>query len=139
MPPEAPGAAFWLDKARRDLRMAELALQQGAVFADQVCFHSQQCAEKALKAMLVAAGRVPPRSHDLGTILDEVERASPAPEWRSLRDAAELLSDFGVGPRYPGWDAIDQSVDPVAVLDAARSVLVEIERQLTSSGAPVRG
>jgi hypothetical protein len=36
MPPEAEGPAIWLDKARRDLRMAELAQAQGVDFADQV-------------------------------------------------------------------------------------------------------
>ena len=37
----------WLIFAHQDLRMAELALDEGIY--NQVCFHSQQCVEKAIK------------------------------------------------------------------------------------------
>ena len=37
----------WLAFAREDLRMAELALSE-SIF-NQVCFHAQQCVEKAIK------------------------------------------------------------------------------------------
>jgi HEPN domain-containing protein len=127
MPPEAEGPAIWLDKARRDLRMAELAQAQGVDFADQVCFHAQQCAEKALKAALIAAGRVPPHVHDLGVVLDAVVESAPGVDWAALRDSAERLSDFGVGPRYPGWDVMVEAVEPGAVLEAARGILQAVE------------
>ncbi len=38
----------WLQFAAEDLQMAELAMRE-AIY-NQVCFHSQQCAEKAIKA-----------------------------------------------------------------------------------------
>lgn len=131
MPPETDGPVVWLEKARRDLKMAELAQAQGADFADQLCFHAQQCAEKALKAALIAAGRVPPHVHDLAVVLDAVVDAAPAAaEWAALREPAERLSDFGVGPRYPGWDLMVDAVDTGAVLEAARSILHAVERHL---------
>ena len=37
----------WLIFAEEDLRIAELALPHGIY--NQVCFHAQQCAEKAIK------------------------------------------------------------------------------------------
>jgi len=83
MPPEAEGPVAWLEKARRDLTMAELAQAQGENFADQVCFHAQQCAEKALKAVLIAAGRVPPHVHDLGVVLDALVELAPAADCTS--------------------------------------------------------
>ncbi|MCX7017993.1 MAG: HEPN domain-containing protein [Candidatus Sumerlaeota bacterium] len=39
----------WLEFARQDLQMAELALNEGIY--NQVCFHSQQYVEKCLKAL----------------------------------------------------------------------------------------
>ena len=39
----------WLAFAHEDLRVAEIALPEGLF--NQVCFHSQQCVEKALKAL----------------------------------------------------------------------------------------
>ena len=40
----------WLVFAREDLRIAELAMNEGLY--NQVCFHSEQCVEKVLKAWL---------------------------------------------------------------------------------------
>lgn len=51
----------WLLFAQQDLRMAELALNEG--IWPQVCFHSQQCVEKLIKAKL-AVGTTP-RTHKL--------------------------------------------------------------------------
>jgi HEPN domain-containing protein len=57
--------ADWLHFAREDLCVAELAFS--AQIYSQVCFHAQQCVEKALKASLRHHGIVPPRSHQLST------------------------------------------------------------------------
>ena len=43
--------ALWLRLADEDLAMAQLALDQGIY--RQTCFHAQQAAEKALKALLL--------------------------------------------------------------------------------------
>lgn len=44
----------WVAKAEHDLRNAEYVLTlTEACPTDTVCFHSQQCAEKYLKALLV--------------------------------------------------------------------------------------
>ena len=51
------GVIRWVDKAEHDLRAAEHLLQfQEGGLTDIVCFHCQQCAEKYLKALLVALG-----------------------------------------------------------------------------------
>jgi HEPN domain-containing protein len=57
----------WLLFAHQDLRMAELAMTEGLY--NQVCFHSQQCAEKAIKGLLVHQGKVPPRTHRFADLL----------------------------------------------------------------------
>lgn len=50
----------WLAFAREDLRMAELVMAEGLY--NQVCFHCQQCAEKAVKGLLAYQGQTPPRN-----------------------------------------------------------------------------
>ena len=47
--------------------MAELALAEG-IF-NQVCFHAQQCVEKAIKGWLEQQGRIPPRTHRMADLL----------------------------------------------------------------------
>ncbi len=43
----------WLRKAKHDIRAAEHLLTIADPPTDVICFHSQQCAEKCLKAFLV--------------------------------------------------------------------------------------
>ena len=50
----------WLEKASRDIRMAELAINEELY--DEAAFHRQQVAEKAL---LVACRIKPPKTHSL--------------------------------------------------------------------------
>src|SRR5664280_107092 len=63
VPPEPPWAP-WLARAREDLQMAE-ALAKAELATWGVCYHAQQSLEKGLKALLVATGADPPRSHNL--------------------------------------------------------------------------
>lgn len=72
MPPEvyAPGSpADWLRHAYSDLALAGITpLPQ--VLLEQLCFHAQQAAEKALKGILVACNVAVPRTHNLRTLFD---------------------------------------------------------------------
>ncbi|HEY8952558.1 MAG TPA: HEPN domain-containing protein, partial [Candidatus Dormibacteraeota bacterium] len=54
----------WLQFARQDIADAEALLQKSSHFRN-VCFLAQQCAEKALKAILVWNGLEVPFRHDL--------------------------------------------------------------------------
>ncbi len=58
-------AREWMASAAIDLDAAELWLQQRSHGFGIACFHAEQAAEKALKALLVAGGIDPPRTHDL--------------------------------------------------------------------------
>jgi HEPN domain-containing protein len=63
--------ARWTEKAEHDFMAAEHAMKLvGEGLTDIVCFHSQQCAEKYLKALLLYQGAAFPRTHDLRLLLD---------------------------------------------------------------------
>ena len=49
--------AEWLAKAEEDYSVAKGLLRRRKVPADSVCFHSQQAAEKYLKAVLAGERR----------------------------------------------------------------------------------
>ena len=57
----------WLRFAREDIRMADLAMAEGLY--NQVCFHSQQCTEKALKAWLAQTEESIPRTHRMADLM----------------------------------------------------------------------
>jgi HEPN domain-containing protein len=122
----------WLYMANEDLRTAELTWREG-IYA-QTCFHAQQCAEKALKALLVAqTGHAAPRTHYIVELLQLL----PAKLRQELpADLAPALDTYYVATRYP--DAIVGSLpealpgreDACQALDLARAVLLYVKEQL---------
>jgi HEPN domain-containing protein len=94
-------AAEWVAKAEEDLKTAAqvLKLGEGCPTA-AVCFHAQQCAEKYLKAYLVFRGTAFPKTHEIEDLVARMpERDRPA---LTVEEQA-LLTEYAVGPRYPGW------------------------------------
>jgi HEPN domain-containing protein len=93
--------AEWVQKAEGDFGTAEreISAQLNPNY-DAVCFHSQQCAEKYLKARLQEAGIRFGRTHDLSPLLDLAIPLEPA--WESFRDGLDTLTTFAVDYRYPG-------------------------------------
>jgi len=85
----------WLTFARQDLRMAELALTEGIL--NQVCFHAQQCVEKAIKGWLEQHGQTAPRTHRL---VDLIQLLSPD-VMSDLNNDLPLLDRFYIPTRYP--------------------------------------
>lgn len=67
---------------------------------DAVCFHSQQAAEKFLKARLQEAEIPFARIHDLTVLLDNLVTIEP--EWEGLRFQLHSLTAYAVEYRYPG-------------------------------------
>lgn len=124
------GVIRWVDKAEHDLRAAEHLLQfQEGGLTDIVCFHCQQCAEKYLKALLVALGVRFPKTHDLRLLLDLM------PENVLLdlqRTRVVPLNRYVIEGRYPGdWEPItaEEAQEALAmaqeVREAARAKLPE--------------
>ena len=118
----------WIEKAEHDLRNAEYVLTlKEECPTDTVSFHSQQCAEKYLKALLVWHGIVFPKTHDLVALFNLV----PSNCGLLLRmEEVSPLNRYSVEARYPGdWDIIDvrEATDAVKmaqrVREAVRSVL----------------
>lgn len=100
MPPESRGPGSpedWLRHARSDLAMCGMKRTR-SVLAETLCFHAQQAAEKALKAVLVAQGTALLKTHNLRTLLDQLQQTLLIPA-EVLSAAA--LSDYAVEARYP--------------------------------------
>jgi HEPN domain-containing protein len=102
--PEDPAAqwreaARWLARAEEDVVVTELTLTRDPPFIDPAAFHRQQAAEKMLKALLVAAGVAPPRSHDMELLIQ-----AAAPLYTTLRKGMQAfarLTERLTASRYP--------------------------------------
>jgi HEPN domain-containing protein len=116
-----PEVEAYLRKAERDLATAVRMSEAGADFADIVCFHAEQCAEKSLKGLMLALGAAPPRTHDLIILLNTL--ANTEERAQLLQASCLALTDYAVAPRYPGWEDLAGAVDMPHVLRSARAVL----------------
>lgn len=67
--------------------------------ANVAAFHTQQAAEKLLKALIAMAGIEPPRVHDLAELNDLV--AGVAPDAGRLSEGIETITSWAVLTRYP--------------------------------------
>jgi HEPN domain-containing protein len=96
-----PGDQFnWVEYAEEDLIMAKSALRRSKPLTTPSCFHSQQCAEKYLKAVLVSQDVEFPKTHDL-LILDTLCTEAGIFTGFSKEDLGRL-SGYAVHTRYPG-------------------------------------
>lgn len=96
-----PPKGTWIYFAEEDLQMAHLAFNAG--IWNQVCYHSQQAAEKILKSMVL--DRQPPRTHQLSELCRLIK--TPIPD--SLQERVMLLDRFYIPTRYP--DALPGSLE----------------------------
>lgn len=129
-----PRADAWLRQARSDLAVARLTADQG--FHAQACYHAGQAAEKALKALLVAGGTIPPYSHSLDRLVETVaELGIDATALTSLHLRA--LTRMNTESRYPQDDEapIDRfdSNDSSKAVETADAVLAFAEAQLSAT------
>lgn len=90
-------AGRWLAQARSELAFARVGLREG--FYAQACFHCQQSAEMALKALHYLAGARLVIGHSLVELLAPL--AAQDPPLASLRPAAARLDQLYIPTRYP--------------------------------------
>jgi HEPN domain-containing protein len=94
----------WVDIAEADYKVALLIRKSRTKRSRELsCFHLQQSAEKYLKARLIEAGILFPKTHDLKGLLDLVVTVEPL--WIPLRPALVSVSNHAVESRYPGRGA----------------------------------
>jgi HEPN domain-containing protein len=105
-----------------------VALHAQGVMPEDICFHAQQCAEKALKALLLHRGAAIPKTHTIEVLLDLLKtKGAIIPDGV---DEAFELSDYAVQTRYPGeWEPVTK-IDARKAIERAAMVLVWVEAQI---------
>ncbi len=95
-PPDDPRE--WLKRARSDMRLAQS--RHADVVLEDLCFHAQQAAEKAIKAVLLKRNIRFPHTHDIAALLRLIKEAgvSVPPETQE----AQILTAYAGAGRCPG-------------------------------------
>jgi HEPN domain-containing protein len=91
--------AAWITHAQGDLTYARLGQEHSELLNELACFHAQQAAEKALKAVLLQSGTDVPFVHDLEFLVRAVRLHGlmVPPEL----DRAKALTLYAAVFRYP--------------------------------------
>jgi HEPN domain-containing protein len=117
----------WLTHAKSDLKIAKIAKEKEdiEILDEQICFHAQQAAEKALKSILLFYGIPFPFIHDLTTLVRLIrDNNISMPE--ELRDVTSL-TPYAVEARYPGYLGEITTNDVDEAIDIAKAAITWAE------------
>ncbi|MDA0268553.1 MAG: HEPN domain-containing protein [Cyanobacteria bacterium] len=121
----------WLDYAEADLKAANALIKQQQSFAQQICFLSQQAAEKGLKAALIFMQIEFPFRHDL----DLLRNLLPE-DWPIHKAQPDLtdLTEWAVEARYPSHNEEATTEDARTALAQAQAIWDLITSELKRRG-----
>jgi HEPN domain-containing protein len=125
-------AARFARKARSDEITLEKLLDDHDVPDDVLGFHTQQAAEKLLKAALASTGVPPPRIHDLGKLIELLKEAGLSPP--ASTEEARSLVPWAVEFRYD--DVLDEEFDRAAARETIKQVRTWLDALLASPKDP---
>jgi HEPN domain-containing protein len=134
--PEASGTTAylaWLVKARSDLKMA-IAGSKDPETLDGAVYHTQQCAEKSLKAYLVFKKQPVRKIHDLGILLESCVKLNA--DFFELRELARELNPYATYFRYPDDEMMPSSEDVATAVLSARKILHFVETKIAKATDP---
>lgn len=122
----------WVEIADEDLKFAKHGFSiSSRVPFRIIAFHSQQCAEKYLKAFLVFHKIDFPYTHNITTLIDLCSEIDETLE--ELRDS-EILTSFATANRYPSEYRKLKKNDALNSVKLAEKVKSAIRKRLTDIG-----
>lgn len=92
----------WIELAKMDYGVAKHLFQTYYPKPYEIiCYHCQQAAEKAIKAVIISGGAQGglPKLHDLSFLLNQIKNKIEIEE--KYYDYADALTPYGVSIRYP--------------------------------------
>ena len=104
----------WLKYSQNDLISAKHLYED--LFPKQIevsCYHSQQCAEKALKAYILFKNIEPPKTHVLIELCQICMKQDNT--FSEIIDACADLTPYGVAVRYPNELDVDDVITKFAL------------------------
>lgn len=110
----------WLIKAKRDLESAKKLMEGENPLADTAIYHTQQCAEKSLKAYLIYKNENLLKTHNLRLLVEECIDINN--EFIQLLEPAVSLTPFSTMFRYPGPVEIPDNEDVTEAIDRAELI-----------------
>jgi HEPN domain-containing protein len=109
----------WLQKAKRDLDTANALLEKA--YYDTAIYHTQQCAEKALKGYCVYSLQPLIKTHDLEKILKACINLDSS--FQELDLMATSLNGLDVRFRYPDVEFEPEETEVIEAIEWSKQIL----------------
>src|SRR6056297_1016641 len=93
-------AKEWMKFAKSDLQ-ATMAIITEENLSTVAAFHTQQCVEKSLKALLELYNKKVPRTHDLIKLLQKIEEEKININMKINEEVLDQISQVYIDTRYP--------------------------------------
>ena len=122
--PDMEAVKDWIRFARMDLSAAVYLQGHNPLPLEIVCYHCQQAAEKAIKAVLVSHDADVPHIHNLNKLLTAAEQYENS--MLSLFKQANRLTNYATLTRYPSDVEIGEA-DMKTALKYAEDILAQVE------------
>jgi len=112
-------AKEWLRYAKSDLNTAKHMFKDVNPKETEIsCYHTQQCAEKSLKAYLITKETEPPYIHDLVELIKLCIVHEPS--FSIIQSYCVSLNPYGVQVRYPNELSVDDNITGQAIIYAEK-------------------
>ena len=122
------GYEAWLYKANNDLKSALKLLEGDDPIMDTAIYHTQQCAEKALKGYLAFKKQPIKKSHDIELLVEICSAIDN--EFEKLYDYSENLTPYATAFRYPDIYLEPDYDEVYEAIGMAREILGFVERKI---------
>ena len=122
------GYEAWLYKANNDLKSALKLLEGDDPIMDTAIYHTQQCAEKALKGYLAFKREPLKKTHDI-ELLVEICCVIDS-EFEKLYDYSENLTPYATAFRYPDIYLEPDYDEVYEAIGMAREILGFVEKKI---------
>jgi HEPN domain-containing protein len=124
----------WLSKSKNDLKSSNKLVKGEEPVLDTAIYHTQQCAEKALKAFLAFKEHELIKTHDLVFLVDVCGEYDP--EFANLTDDAEKLNPYSTLFRYPDIVLEPEEADVLEAIKMAQALLTFVEQKIAEHLQP---
>ncbi|MBI5186749.1 MAG: HEPN domain-containing protein [Nitrospinae bacterium] len=118
----------WLIKAGNDLKSAKKLLDGDDPILDTAIYHTQQCAEKALKAYLSFQQKPIQKIHNLGALIDLCSGCDK--DFIALLEDAEELNPYDAAFRYPDLILEPDKKDVSDAIEKSEKILSFVKHKI---------
>ena len=118
----------WIYKAKNDLKSALKLLDGDDPIMDTAIYHTQQCAEKALKGYLSFKKQPLRKSHDIELLVEICSKIDA--EFEKLYEYSENLTPYATAFRYPDIYLEPDYDEVYEAIGMAREILEFVEKRV---------